>query len=144
VRSATGVELDARGRALRSTSFVGRLQTTSWGRMRKNSPSRSSGSDMKISISGLSSLRAAEITELKSLTVSATFFGQYAEKNRMGVLTKLDNASEKLSVGKNADAIQKLTDFRTTVNSLAGGGKIAPGEAITCITALQTQTPTAA
>src|SRR5215217_7422706 len=34
----------------------------SWGRMRKNSPSRSSGSDMKISISGLSSLRAAEIT----------------------------------------------------------------------------------
>jgi hypothetical protein len=109
---------------------------------------------MKISISGLSSLRAAEITELKSLTVSAPFFGQYAEKNRMGVLIKLDNASEKLSVGKNADAIQKLTDFRTTVNSLAGGGKIAPGDAqtlvsgaddaITCITALQTQTPTAA
>jgi hypothetical protein len=96
----------------------------------------------------------AEITELKSLTVSATFFGQNAEKNRTGLLTKLENASEKLAEGKNADAIQKRTDFKTTVNSLAGGGKIAPrdaqtlvseaDDAITCITDPQAQTPTAA
>ena len=96
----------------------------------------------------------AKIAALEDATTNASFSGQNAEKNRMGLLTKLDNASEKLSVGKNADAIQKLTDFRTTVNSLAGGGKIAPGDAqslvsgaddaITCITDLQTQTPTAA
>jgi hypothetical protein len=91
---------------------------------------------------------------LEDATTSASFSGQNAEKSRMGLLTKLDNASAKLSVGKNDEAIQKLTDFRTTVNSLAGGGKIAPADAqslvseaddaIACITALRAQTPTAA
>ena len=96
----------------------------------------------------------AKIDVLREQTENATFIGQNAEKNRTGLLTKLDNASAKLAEGKNADAIQKLTDFKTTVNSLAGGGKIAPGDAqtlvsgaddaMTCITALQTQTPIAA
>jgi hypothetical protein len=96
----------------------------------------------------------AKIAVLEDATTSASFSGQNAEKSRMGLLTKLDNASAKLSVGKNDEAIQKLTDFRTTVNSLAGGGKIAPADAqslvseaddaIACITALRAQTPTAA
>jgi hypothetical protein len=79
---------------------------------------------------------------------------QNADKNRTSLVAKLDTASAKLVEGKNADAIQKLTDFKTTVNSLAGGGKIAPADAqhlvsgaddaIACITALETQTQTAA
>jgi hypothetical protein len=95
----------------------------------------------------------AKITALEDATTSASFSGKNAENNRMGLLTKLDNASAKLAEGKNADAIQKLADFRTTVNSLAGGGKIAPADAqtlvsgaddaIACITDLQAQTPTA-
>ena len=96
----------------------------------------------------------AKIDVLRGQTENATFFGQNAEKNRAGLLTKLDNASAKLAEGKNADAIQKRTNFRDTVAALNAQGKIDPADAntlilgandaIACITALQTQTPTAA
>ena len=96
----------------------------------------------------------AKIDVLRGQTVNATFFGQNAEKNRTGLLTKLDNASVKLTEGKNADAIQKLTNFRDTVAALNAQGKIDPddantlilgaNDAIACITALDMQTPTAA
>jgi hypothetical protein len=96
----------------------------------------------------------AKIDVLRGQTVNATFFGQNAEKNRTGLLTKLDNASVKLTEGKNADAIQKLTNFRDTVAVLNAQGKIDPedastlilgaNDAIACITALDMQTPTAA
>jgi len=96
----------------------------------------------------------AKIDALKSQTQSATFFGQNAEKNETALVTKLDNASVKLAEGKNADAIQKLTNFRDTVAALNAQGKIDPADAdtlilgandaIDCITALDTQTPTAA
>ena len=96
----------------------------------------------------------AKIAALKSQTQSATFFGQNAEKNRTGLVSKLDNASAKLAEGKNADAIQKLTNFRDTVAALNTQGKINPdhantlisgaNDAIDCITAPETQTPTAA
>jgi hypothetical protein len=96
----------------------------------------------------------AKIDVLRGQTENATFLGQNAEKNRLGLVTKLDNASSKLAEGKNADAIQKLTNFRDTVAALNTQGKIDPedantlilgaNDAIACITALQTQTPTAA
>jgi hypothetical protein len=96
----------------------------------------------------------AKIDVLRGQTQNATFFGQNAEKNRMGLLTKLDDASAKLAEGKNADAIQKLTNFRDTVAALNTQGKINPddantlisgaNDAIVCITPLETQTPTAA
>src|SRR5919112_4010175 len=76
----------------------------------------------------------AKIDVLKSQTQSAHFFGQNAEKNRLGLLTKLDNASVKLTEGKNADAIQKLTNFRDTVAALNTQGKINPDDANTLIT----------
>jgi hypothetical protein len=95
-----------------------------------------------------------KIAALKLQTQSATFIGQNAEKNRTGLVAKLDNASAKLAEGKNADAIQKLTNFRDTVAVLNTQGKIDPedantlirgaNDAIACITDLQTQTPTAA
>jgi hypothetical protein len=96
----------------------------------------------------------AKIDVLRGQTENATFFGQKAEQNRASLLTKLDNASVKLAEGKNADAIQKLTNFRDTVAALNTQGKINPedantlisgaNDAITYITAPETQTPTAA
>ena len=95
-----------------------------------------------------------KIEVLGGQTQSATFIGHNAEKNRTGLVAKLDNASVKLAEGKNADAIQKLTNFRDTVAALNTQGKIAPADAqtlvsgaddaIACIAALDTQTPTAA
>jgi hypothetical protein len=71
----------------------------------------------------------AKIATLKVQTQQATFFGQNAEKNETGLVTKLDNASAKLAEGKNADAIQKLTNFRDTVAALNTQGKINPDDA---------------
>jgi len=97
----------------------------------------------------------AKIDVLRAQTEDATtttFFGQNAEKNRAGLVAKLDDASAKLADGKNADAIQKLTNFRDTVALLNTQGKIDPDDAnalilgaddaIACIRALET--PTAA
>ena len=96
----------------------------------------------------------AKIDVLRGQTETATFFGQNAEKNRTGLLTKLDNASLKLAEGKNADAIQKLTNFRDTVATLNTQGKINPddantlisgaNDAISCVESLGAQAPTAA
>jgi hypothetical protein len=96
----------------------------------------------------------ANIDALKGQTENATFIGQNAEKNESALVTKLKNASAKLAEGKNADAIQKLTNFRDTVAALNTQGKINPDDAntliggannaIACITAPETQTPTAA
>jgi hypothetical protein len=96
----------------------------------------------------------AQIADLRTATLNAKFIGQNDEKNRASLVAKLDAASDKLADGKNADAIQKLTDFRETVATLNTYGKIAPDDAqtlvngadaaIACITAPETQTPTAA
>jgi hypothetical protein len=40
-----------------------------------------------------------------------------------GLTAKVDAASVKLAEGKNADAVQKLVDFQTTLNSLATAAK---------------------
>ena len=40
-----------------------------------------------------------------------------------GLTAKVDAASVKLAEGKNADAVQKLVDFQTTLNSLAIAAK---------------------
>ena len=74
-----------------------------------------------------------KIANLKVATQNATFIGQNAEKNRTGLIGKLDQASRKLAEGKNQDAIQKLTDFRTAVESLLAGGKISDEDAATLI-----------
>lgn len=91
----------------------------------------------------------AKIDSLTAQTASAEFFGQNAAKDRAGLLDKLDEATTKLAEGKFADAIQKLTDFRTEVEALnvAVKPKINPGhaaaliaganDAIACIDSLQ-------
>lgn len=48
----------------------------------------------------------------------------FASQNSFNnVVAKLDAASAKLAEGKNADAVQKLVDFQTTLNALATAPK---------------------
>lgn len=66
----------------------------------------------------------ASIAELRTATEGVLLTGRQAEKNRAGLLAKLDNASTELGRGKLCDAIQKLTDFRNKVNQLIASGSI--------------------
>ena len=62
-----------------------------------------------------------ELGALESAITSATFTN---EKDRQGLLTKLSNAETKLTEGKTADAVAKITDIQTAVARLAEGGKL--------------------
>jgi hypothetical protein len=66
----------------------------------------------------------ALIDALRADTEAVALTGRQAEKNRAGLLGKLDNASRDLSRGKLCGAIQKLTDFRNKVNQLIVSGSI--------------------
>jgi hypothetical protein len=45
------------------------------------------------------------------------------QKDVGGLVAKLDAASAKLAAGKNTDAVAKLVDFQTTLNTLATAPK---------------------
>jgi hypothetical protein len=77
----------------------------------------------------------AKIDALVTQTASAEFFGRNAERDRAGLLDKLDQATAKLAEAKFADAIEKLTDFRTTVEEFIPGPKpkINPDDAAALI-----------
>ena len=64
------------------------------------------------------------ITALQADTAVVVITGKNAEKNRAGLLNKLDGASNSLTGGKLCTAIQKLTDFRDKVNQLIASGSI--------------------
>lgn len=66
----------------------------------------------------------ALIADLRTDTQNVVLTGRQAEKNRAGLLGKLDNATSDLSRGKLCGAIQKLTDFRNKVNQLIASGSI--------------------
>jgi hypothetical protein len=68
----------------------------------------------------------AQISTLRSDTATTAFVNPQDEA---GLLGKLDNASAALTAGKNADAIKKLTDFRTKVQVLGSTGKLAAEDA---------------
>jgi hypothetical protein len=72
----------------------------------------------------------AKIEALRAATAGATFT---IEKDRTGLLGKLNSASAKLAQGKFADAIQALTQFRDKVATLQSQGKIAPDDATALI-----------
>jgi hypothetical protein len=55
-----------------------------------------------------------------TLAAQASFTNQ---KDVGGLLAKLDAASAKLAAGKNTDAVAKLVDFQTTLNTLAAAPK---------------------
>ena len=73
----------------------------------------------------------SELATLRSDTVAAqsSFTNQ---KDFNGAIGKLDAASTKLTAGKNADAVQKLGDFQSALNSLAIAAKpkVDPGTAL--------------
>lgn len=110
-----------------------------------------------LSIVGHASAQAdcqALIAELRAQTEVVAISGKNAEKNRAGLLAKLDNASAELGKGKLCDAISKLNDFRNKVNQLIASGSIntdstagvtgqdlvdGATEAIACIQALVDQ-----
>jgi hypothetical protein len=64
----------------------------------------------------------AQLATLRADTVAAqsSFLNQ---KDFNGLVAKLDAAATKLGEGKNADAVQKLIDFQTTLNALATAPK---------------------
>lgn len=66
----------------------------------------------------------AMITSLKTKTTSVLITGKSAEKDRAGLLAKLDEASLKVNQAKFCDAIAKLNDFKVRVNALITAGKI--------------------
>jgi hypothetical protein len=75
----------------------------------------------------------AQIDALRVQTQETTFLGQNATKDQAGLLAKLDTGSTKLAAGKNADAIQKLTDFQVRVTQLEEQGKVSDADAVTLI-----------
>jgi hypothetical protein len=94
----------------------------------------------------LATLRADTVAAQTSFTNESDFTGEVA---------KLDDASTKLTEGKNADAVEKLVNFQSTLNSLATASKAkvdattaqtltteAQG-VIDCINAIGTTDPTA-
>lgn len=64
----------------------------------------------------------SQLATLRSDTVAAqsSFTNQ---KSVVGEVGKVDAASTKLAEGKNADAVQKLVDFQSALNSLAVASK---------------------
>jgi hypothetical protein len=66
----------------------------------------------------------ALITALRADTEVVVIVGKNPDKNRAGLLGKLDNASLELDRVKLCDAIGKLTDFRNKVNQLIASGSI--------------------
>ena len=65
-----------------------------------------------------------QITALREATLSATFTGQNAPKDQVGLIGKLDSASTKLQQGKISETVQVLTQFRDKVVTLQAQGKI--------------------
>jgi hypothetical protein len=64
----------------------------------------------------------AQLATLRSDTVAAqTSFTN--ESDFTGEVAKLDAASTKLAEGKSTDAVEKLVDFQSTLNSLATASK---------------------
>ena len=94
------------------------------------------------------------IAGLRADTAAVVITGKNAEKDRAGLLNKLDGAANALAGGKFCTAIQKLIDFRDKVNQRIANGSINSdpnvgvtgqnlvddaNEAIACIQGLATQ-----
>lgn len=66
----------------------------------------------------------AIIAGIKAKTATVAITGKSAEKDRTGLIVKLNEANLKLDQAKFCDAIQKLNDFKVKVNQLATAGRI--------------------
>lgn len=66
----------------------------------------------------------AMIASLRTKTEGVVITGKSAEKDRSGLLGKLDEATLKVDQAKFCDAIVKLNNFKTSVNHLITVGRI--------------------
>jgi|SRR5215213_3080734 len=66
----------------------------------------------------------AMLTSLKAKTETVAISGKQADKDRAGLLAKLNEASLKVDQAKFCDAIAKLNDYKTSVNALIVVGRI--------------------
>ena len=66
------------------------------------------------------------ISALRAETLVVQFTSAQALKDQTGLLGKLDEATQKLQLGKTADAVLKLTNYSDKVEQLILGGKIGP------------------
>ena len=66
----------------------------------------------------------AMIASLRTKTETVVITGKQADKDRLGLLAKIDEASLKVDQAKFCDAIAKLNDFKTNVNHLITVGRI--------------------
>lgn len=66
----------------------------------------------------------AMITSLRTKTEGVIITGKAADKDRAGLLVKLNEATLKVDQAKFCDAIAKLNDFKVRVNALIAAGKI--------------------
>jgi hypothetical protein len=66
----------------------------------------------------------AMLASLKAKTETVVITGKSAEKDRAGLLGKLNEASLKVDQAKFCDAIAKLNDFKARVNALIVAGRI--------------------
>jgi hypothetical protein len=88
----------------------------------------------------------AQISALQTPTQGLTITSRQAEKDRAGLVGKLQSASLELDKAKFCDAIKKLNDYKVKVEALISSGSIEAVEgqellagadaAIECITAL--------
>jgi len=63
------------------------------------------------------------IAALAADVATVNIDGRNAERDRAGLLGKLNEAVAKLDLGKFSDAVQKMTDFQLKVRNMAGGAK---------------------
>lgn len=75
-------------------------------------------------VAGQTSECLALIAALRTETEGVVITGRNAEKNRTGLLGKLDGATRDLQRGKLCGAIGKLQDFNQKVNQLIASGSI--------------------
>lgn len=66
----------------------------------------------------------AMLTSLTAKTTSVIITGKQAEKDRTGLLDKLNEATLKVDQAKFCDAVAKLNDFKARVNALIAAGRI--------------------
>ena len=66
----------------------------------------------------------AMIASLRTKTETVIITGKSADKDRSGLLEKLNEATLKVDQAKFCDAIVKINDYKTRVSSLIAAGKI--------------------
>ena len=66
----------------------------------------------------------AMIASLKTKSETVALGGKQADKERLSLLAKINEASLKVDQAKFCDAIQKLNDFKVSVNHLINVGRI--------------------